>query len=180
MNAAGPRLLYLLLTAAVITAHAGDSPLIVVQDLGGVSALPYYHALNLQDPRSNPPRDVSALSIPATPRTPYREADLLPVRSTRLSPGPVAPRTISVPGFAPLFLIGDDLRSRAWLQQRAATLRSLRAIGLVVHVDSQASLNSLRRLAPDLTLVPTSGDDLSQRLGIQHYPVLITATGIEQ
>ena len=28
-------------------------------------------------------------------------------------------------------------------------------------------------------LSPASGDDLAQRLGIQHYPVLITATGIE-
>jgi len=34
--------------------HAGE-PLIVVQDLGGVSALPYYEALNLQ------PRNVDAL-----------------------------------------------------------------------------------------------------------------------
>nr|MBF3175129.1 DUF2859 domain-containing protein [Pseudomonas aeruginosa] len=30
------------------------------------------------------------------------------------------------------------------------------------------------------TLAPASGDDLAQRLGLRHYPVLITATGIEQ
>jgi hypothetical protein len=30
-----------------------------------------------------------------------------------------------------------------------------------------------------LVLLPVSGDDLAQRLGIKHYPVLITATGIE-
>jgi len=28
-------------------------------------------------------------------------------------------------------------------------------------------------------LSPASGDELAQRLSIQHYPVLITATGIE-
>jgi integrating conjugative element protein (TIGR03765 family) len=38
----------------------------------------------------------------------------------------------------------------------------------------------LRRLAPGLTLAPASGDDFAQRLGLRHYPVLITATGIEQ
>ena len=38
----------------------------------------------------------------------------------------------------------------------------------------------LRRLAPGLTLSPASGDDLAQRLGLRHYPVLITSTGVEQ
>ncbi|MEP7248003.1 MAG: DUF2859 domain-containing protein, partial [Gammaproteobacteria bacterium] len=29
-------------------------------------------------------------------------------------------------------------------------------------------------------LAPASADDLAGRLGVQHYPVLVTATGIEQ
>ncbi|KJS66071.1 MAG: hypothetical protein JL55_37630, partial [Pseudomonas sp. BICA1-14] len=75
---------------------------------------------------------------------------------------------------------GDDARSRAWLRQRHAALRELGAVGLVVNVESTAALVDLRRLAPGLTLAPASGDDLAQRLGLHHYPVLITATGIEQ
>jgi integrating conjugative element protein (TIGR03765 family) len=59
-------------------------------------------------------------------------------------------------------------------------LRELGAAGLVVNVDSSAELDELRRLAPGLTLSPVSADDLAQRLGVRHYPVLITATGIEQ
>ena len=47
-------------------------------------------------------------------------------------------------------------------------------------VDGEAALTALRRLAPGLTLSPASGDDLAQRLGLRHYPVLITSTGIEQ
>jgi integrating conjugative element protein (TIGR03765 family) len=50
---------------------------------------------------------------------------------------------------------------------------------MVVNVSTPEALAALRRLAPGLMLSPVSGDDLAQRLGLQHYPVLITATGIE-
>lgn len=104
---------------------------------------------------------------------------MLPVRSARLSPGDEPRRVIRAPGLTPLFLVGDDDRSRAWLKQRRAELQALRAVGLVVNVATPEALAALRRLAPDLMLSPASGDDLAHRLGIKHYPVLITATGIE-
>lgn len=149
--------------------------LIVVGDDGGVSALPYYRALNLLP-------DASAAAppiVPAAPHAPYREADLLPVHSARLTPGRVTPRTLRAPGLSPFFLIGDDRPSRAWLQARGDTLRAMGAIGLVVNVDSAEGLAALRRDAPGLALVPVSGDDIAGRLGLSHYPVLVTATGIE-
>ena len=105
---------------------------------------------------------------------------MLPVRSTQLSPGEVQHRVIRAPGLMPLFLVGDDERSRAWLHQRQAALRELGAVGLVVNVESAASLEELRRLAAGVILSPASGDDLAQRLGLRHYPVLITPTGVEQ
>jgi integrating conjugative element protein (TIGR03765 family) len=92
----------------------------------------------------------------------------------------VAPRVIDVPGLTPIFLIGDDPRSRTWLHQQLETLRRLRAVGFVVSVTNEEALASLRKAAVDLTLVPSTADDLAQRLDITHYPVLITATGIEQ
>ena len=67
-----------------------------------------------------------------------------------------------------------------WLQQRQEALHDLRAVGLVVNVDSAAALAELRRLAAGLILSPASGDDLAHRLGLRHYPVLITPTGVEQ
>lgn len=79
-----------------------------------------------------------------------------------------------------MFLIGDDDRSRQWLRERAAILGELKAVGLVVNVASADALATLRGLVPDLTLSPVSGDDLAERLGLHHYPVLVTATGIEQ
>lgn len=111
--------------------------------------------------------------------TQQAEVKMLPVHSVYLSPGDESRRTIHAPGLTPLFLIGDDQRSRWWLHQHQAELRKLNALGLVVNVMSVDALASLRQLAPGLTLAPASSDDLAQRLGIHHYPVLITATDIE-
>jgi len=160
-------------------ALAADAGLIVVHDGGGASALPYYRELNLKTPEPSQAATRPTLEAPRPPNRGYSEGDLLPVRSTRLSPGTITPRAIHAPGLTPIFLIGDDSRSRAWLRANAEKLNTLRAVGFVVQVESEDALQSLRHMAPDLTLVPASGDDLAQRLGLQHYPVLVTATGIE-
>jgi len=172
-----PIRLLIAITAAVwlspATAQSPASPLIVVEDRGGSPALPYYDALAPQAETLSP--QLGAV----TPRG-YSETDMLPVRSTRLTPGAVEQRSIQAPGLTPLFLIGDDDRSRAWLGQRLAALQRLGAVGLVVNVKTPAALQALRKLAQGLELVPVAADDLAQRLGLNHYPVLITSTGIEQ
>lgn len=152
-------------------------PLIVVEDKGGTSALPYYRSLNPQDAQPGQPampQPVPRIGSPAD-----AEAAMLPVRSARLTPGDEPRRVIRAPGLTPLFLVGDDARSRAWLKQRVKDLQTLRAVGLVVNVATPDALAALRRLAPGVMLSPASGDDLAQRLGLKHYPMLITATGIE-
>ncbi|KVS36306.1 hypothetical protein WK35_02970 [Burkholderia vietnamiensis] len=164
-----------LLASTTVYAQNATSQPIVVEDRGGISALPYYQALNPQNVGSTtPPAPASRIGNSAD-----AEAAMLPVHSTRLSPGNEPRRVIRAPGLTPLFLVGDDDRSRAWLRQHQTELRDLQAVGLVVNVVSVAALASLRRLAPGLVLSPASADDLAQRLGIRHYPVLITATGIE-
>ena len=164
-----------LLSTTTVFAQTAAAPLIVVEDRGGASALPYYQPLNPQ------PDDTARPAPLPRPRVGNSaEAAMLPVRSANLSPGDVPHRVIRAPGLTPLFLVGDDARSRAWLRQRQAALRELQAVGLVVNVESATALAELRRLAPGLTLSPASGDDLAQRLGLRHYPVLITSTGVEQ
>ncbi len=172
------RALYsLFLIAQMLPALAASPPLVVVEDRGGTSALPYYQALN---PQAH--EDAAAPTLPAAPppARPVTEAVMLPVRSPALSPGDVPQRVIRAPGLRPLFLVGDDPRSRAWLRARLPILRDLGAMGLVVQVETPAALAELRALAPGLTLSPMSGDDLAARLGLRHYPVLVTATGVEQ
>jgi len=167
----------LIAAAPLSAAHAAD-PLIVVEDRGGVSALLYYEALNLQ-PRTGsiqrPP-----VPIPQLPSTIDGEAQMLPVRSAKLTPGAVVRRVIEAPGLQPFFLIGDDETSHAWLRRHAASLHERNAAGLVVNVETMQGLERLRALAPGLQLWPVSADDLADRLGLRHYPALITATGIKQ
>ncbi|TAH44613.1 MAG: integrating conjugative element protein [Betaproteobacteria bacterium] len=166
-----------LLSATTVFAQTASAPLIVVEDRGGASALPYYQSLDPQPEHATSPAPMPA---PRVGNAADAEAAMLPVRSTQLSPGEVQRRVIRAPGLTALFLVGDDERSRAWLRQRQAALQELQAAGLVVNVESAAALAELRRLAPGLTLSPVSGDDLAQRLGLRHYPVLITSTGVEQ
>ena len=165
-----------LLSTTTVFAQTASAPLIVVEDRGGASALPYYQPLNPQPDDTARP---APLPRPRVGNSAEAEAAMLPVRSANLSPGDVPRRVIRAPGLTPLFLVGDDDRSRDWLQQRGKDLQALRAVGLVVNVATPEALAALRRLAPGLVLLPVSGDDLAQRLGIKHYPVLITATGIE-
>ncbi|HBN9632389.1 TPA: integrating conjugative element protein [Pseudomonas aeruginosa] len=175
MNALPVLAAYLALPWLPMLAQANT--LIIVDDRGGISALPYYEALNLQ-PRAG--LSAPRIEMPRPPAGVVNEASMLPVRSMRLSPGVVARRVIEAPGLPPLFLVGDDQRSHAWLQQWAPRLRELGAVGLVVNISSAESLDALRALAPELPLSPVAGDDLAERLGLRHYPVLITATGLEQ
>ena len=169
--------LLMLLTALPLASLAGE-PLIVVEDRGGVSALPYYEALNLQ-PRGNGAAR-SPIPMPQVPATPADEAAMLPVRSAKLTPGTVARRVIEAPGLRPFVVVGDDKASQDWLQRHAASLRERGAVGLVVNVETVQGLARLRTLAPGVPLAPVAGDDLADRLGLRHYPALITATGIEQ
>jgi integrating conjugative element protein (TIGR03765 family) len=66
------------------------------------------------------------------------------------------------------------------LKRRHPRLGQLNAVGLIVNVESKTALEGLRRIAPGLSMSPVSADDLAQRLGLKHYPVLITADSVEQ
>ncbi|HDS1776809.1 MULTISPECIES: integrating conjugative element protein [Pseudomonas] len=121
-----------------------------------------------------------------TPAPPSQRPDpraltwALPVHSTRLSPGAVSPRALSLPGFTPLFLVGHDVASLEWLAQHAQRLQDLGASGLAVEVADAPALRRIQAAAPGVDIWPVSGDDIAERLELQHYPVLITPTGLEQ
>jgi integrating conjugative element protein (TIGR03765 family) len=165
-------------------AQSQVNQLIVVADQGGASALPFYEAIDVTDSPSNqaPTKEGTNVHRPALKLDPKptSDQDMLPVRSPSLSPGTVSWRSITSPLLKPIFLVGDDSLSRAWLRQRLPLLRQMKATGFVVNASTAPALQALRQLAPGVTLKPASGDDLGQRLQIRHYPVLITATTIQQ
>ncbi|QYN03654.1 integrating conjugative element protein [Pseudomonas protegens] len=108
------------------------------------------------------------------------EAWILPVRSSHLSPGQITPRALNIPGLRPLFLVGEDPQSLAWLRQHAAELHEMGAAGLAVEVADTEALVRIRAAAPGIPILPVNGNDIATRLQIEHYPVLITATSLEQ
>lgn len=154
----------------ILLSFQAPATLTVVADLGGESTDALYEAIQ-PEPDTAP--------LPALPK-PFSENDVLPVVSHHLHPGKLDARPLSLPGFTPLFLIGNDALSKKWLTEHQATLLSLKATGLVVNVESGEKLNALRQLAGELTLLPVSGDDLAQRLQLTTYPVLITKSGLSQ
>ncbi|WP_460421625.1 integrating conjugative element protein [Pseudomonas sp. ZL2] len=123
---------------------------------------------------------VGALAAPSQLPNPRTLTWALPVHSTRLSPGAVPPRALNLPGFTPLFLVGQDAASLEWLAQHAQTLQDLGASGLAVEVADTQALRRIQAAAPGLGIWPVSGDDIAERLELQHYPVLITPTDLEQ
>lgn len=165
----------LLLSVAIPTfaQNPNTFKLTVVQDSGGVSAMPYYEELGLIAEPLNTP-------VLAQPNLFAGLENMLPVKSALMTPGPVTARAIQAPNLTPIFIVGDDDLSRRWLLERKESLQQMGAIGLVVQVDCLERLQALQNLVPDLRLSPVSGDDMAQRLNLAHYPVLITSTRIEQ
>jgi len=163
------------LLAQVFTLSGLASELIVVQ-AGGVSALPYYRSLSIES------GEKTIRPLPPVPMvSPADESQMLPVVSKTLAPGKVQARTLNASGLVkPLFLVGSDALSLAWLKRRGALLRELEAVGLAVEVPDSGALAAIREAAKGLTVLPVSGDDIGQLLGIRHYPVLLTKTGMEQ
>lgn len=124
---------------------------------------------------------LAAESVPPVERPDPRTLSwVLPVHSARLMPGDVPRRALDLPGIVPLFLVGADATSLAWLAEHAPALKRLGANGLAVEVADAAALQHIQAVAPELTIWPVSGDDIAERLELGHYPVLITPTGLEQ
>ena len=104
----------------------------------------------------------------------------LPIQSPGLTPGLVQARSHDRPFSRPFFLIGSDARSRHWLKDHRDRLKEIGAVGMLVQADTVDDLRAIAKLANGLSILPAAGSDIAQALGISHYPVLISAHGIEQ
>tara|TARA_R110002167_G_scaffold204404_11_gene408591 strand:+ start:7425 stop:7976 length:552 start_codon:yes stop_codon:yes gene_type:complete len=107
-----------------------------------------------------------------------------PVRTPSMSVGPVSaseleklPKNNVV--VQPMFIIGYDRVSMAWLQNNKEFLRSNHAIGLVVNVDNAQQMDQLIAIAGEgVRMQPTPGEDMAEHMGIRHYPFYIDKNGV--
>lgn len=158
---------FLCITLQVSCLHA-QSPLIVIYDSGDTQSIATYL-----------PKVVPSLDAPKEPANPLPYA--LPITTHSMQVGDV-PRTVKplVYLHQPLFLIGADKRSRAWLIRNKAELIAMGAIGQLIQVDTYQEVEQMAALAKGLRMTPASAEDFAADLGLTHYPVLLSRDGWEQ
>jgi len=187
MNPVNCGLKAILLFLSLIPALAGAA-LTVIYDSGDTRPIaPFleafsYTEFSLAQNETNQPSQLSQtpqLSDP--PQLGVADAEsLLPIRSPGLTPGIVQPGNHDRPFAQPFFLIGSDDLSKQWLLDNRDRLKEVGAVGMLVQADTLEDLRSIAEISGGLSIMPASATDLAEALKISHYPVLITAHGIEQ
>lgn len=77
------------------------------------------------------------------------------------------------PGVPPMFVVGLDPASGAWLRRHRQVLRDRGAIGFVLGKLDAGKLHALRQWAGTSKVFPLASDELLRAQGIAHVPVLI-------
>ncbi len=153
-----------------------QAELIVIYDSGNTQPVaPFLEVFESAD-------EISRQSpVPTTPQLGAADPEAwLPIQSPGLTPGPVQARSHDRPFARPFFLIGSDARSRQWLKDHRDRLKEIGAVGMLVQADTLDDLRTIAELADGLSILPASASDIAKALGVSHYPVLISAHGIEQ
>ena len=161
--------------ASVLLPVMAQAGLTVIYDSGQTQPIaPFLKALEADDAAAPHPPVIATPSVGAADPNAW-----LPIDSPGLSPGPVEARSHDRPFTRPFFLIGSDVQSRHWLLHNRDRLTALGAVGMLVQAGTLEDLRAIAELAGGLSILPASASDIAKALGIAHYPVLITAHGIE-
>ncbi len=171
-----------------VAALAGPVRILQEDPQRSVDARPYLRdILNLE---GGDPADEFVGAPPASPYAsrgnPFAQEGRLPVITPELSPGPVS-RDLSpeirqrLLGLSrPLFLVGADAGSLAWLAAHRQRLAEVSAIGQLIQARNPADLQAVSAAAGGLPILVAPASDIAQALGLRHYPVLISREGVEQ
>lgn len=148
--------------------QAGSS-LIVIYDSGDtLPTAPYLPQRSEPQPKHSKPSSVN-------------KAFQLPIETPSMSPGGVEVTAKSLKYLQqPLFLVGADARSKAWLAAKRDQLVKLNAVGLLVQANTLEEIQAMQTLAKGLRLIPASAESFAKPLSLTHYPVLISNNGWEQ
>ena len=115
------------------------------------------------------------------PQNTQHEYNGLPVSTPSMTPGRVQSRIINRPYLnQPIFIVGADPLSIAWLKEHREQLQKHNATGIAVNVQTQQQLEQLRQASGGLAVNPVAGEKIARQLSLSHYPVLVSRTRIEQ
>lgn len=163
------KLAYLVLTGLIMvnSAHAKEQ-LTVIFDSGDTLPIEPYLPERVVQQKANPQQQSSL---------PFH----LPITTPSMQPGTVSPNAKAMRYLQqPLFLVGSDQISKDWLTKKRDSLIAMGAIGLLIEAKDLEDIETMLALAEGLRLVPASAEDLAVRLGLTHYPVLLSKEGWEQ
>lgn len=104
--------------------------------------------------------------------------------NTYLTFGKFSPRPLpkSMGGLieTPIFLIGSDRQSQAWLLKKKPELIAIGAKGILIESPNNKRFLQIKSMAKPLIMNAMSIDDIAVQLNLNHYPVLISTKGITQ
>ena len=105
----------------------------------------------------------------------------LPITTPSMKPGKVTvtPKELRYLQ-RPLFLVGADQISRGWLIEKREQLIRIGAVGLLVEAKDRQEIEAVLAIAEGLRLVPASAEGFATKLGLSHYPILLSKEGWEQ
>lgn len=105
---------------------------------------------------------------------------LYPIHST-ITPGKIETKPHMISQLIqPLFFMGCDDFSLAWVKEHSQQLKELNAVGFLVEAQSESDYQRMKELINAIPLIPISADAFSSLWHLTHYPVLITSKGIIQ
>lgn len=105
----------------------------------------------------------------------------VPIRTSTMTPQRIASKDAYFPNLTmPIFIVGADPVSLAWLKQWREALLRVGAVGWVVQADDAQELRAVAEAGAGLRFMAMPGDALPDIFGVNGYPVLISERAIEQ
>ncbi|MFZ5603091.1 MAG: PFL_4695 family integrating conjugative element protein [Pseudomonadota bacterium] len=105
----------------------------------------------------------------------------VPIRTANMQPARIESRDAYFPNLiTPVFIVGADANSLAWLRTWRDALLKVGAIGWVVQAENADELRAIAEAGHGLRLMTLEGESIPEVFGLSSYPVLITSRAIEQ
>jgi integrating conjugative element protein (TIGR03765 family) len=105
---------------------------------------------------------------------------IFPFAPQGMTVGRVKARATNLHLATPIFLVGSDDTSTAWLEKYKTKLIACHAEGFLIEANDVDAVAKMQKMAGSLPLSILPDSSIGSVVGVQHYPVLISAHFIEQ